>query len=121
MRLRPKRSPSAPPVSISAERNSEYASTTHCTSSSVAFIRDCRAGNAMLTTVPSMKAMLDPRMVAARIHGPDSREHGVAARPDLICASAHGFLRVAAMSLEVGYVSQAPRKVDVLYPCRIDN
>jgi hypothetical protein len=32
---------------------------------------DSRAGNATLTTVLSMKAMLVPRMAAARIHGPD--------------------------------------------------
>ena len=28
------------------------------------------AGNATFTTDPSMNAMLEPRMVAARIHGP---------------------------------------------------
>ena len=44
-------------------------STTHCTSASVAPSADCSAGSATLTTVPSMKAMLEPRMVAARIHG----------------------------------------------------
>src|SRR5258708_7321741 len=66
MRLRPNRSPRAPPVSMSEATKSVYASTTHCTSEMVAPIVACRAGSAMFTTVPSMNAMLEPRMVAAR-------------------------------------------------------
>jgi len=31
---------------------------------------DCIAGSATPTTVPSMNTMLDPRMVAAKIHAP---------------------------------------------------
>src|SRR5260221_14248948 len=66
MRLRPNRSPKAPPVSMSDATKSVYASTTHCTSEMVAPIVACSAGSAMFTTVPSMNAMLEPRMVAAR-------------------------------------------------------
>src|SRR6185436_12744723 len=40
---------------------------THCTSVTVALRLLCKAGNATLTTVPSMKAMLDPRIVAASV------------------------------------------------------
>src|SRR5580765_1347774 len=47
-----------------------YASTTHCTWLTVACNEDCRAGRATLTTVPSINAMLEPRMVAASTHGP---------------------------------------------------
>src|SRR2546430_427506 len=39
----------------------------------------CSAGSARLTTLPSIKARLDPRIVAARIHGAASDEHGAAA------------------------------------------
>src|SRR5258706_9669882 len=66
MRLRPSRSPSAPPVSMSAARKSVYASTTHCTSAIVAPMVACSTGSAMFTTLPSMNAMLEPRMVAVR-------------------------------------------------------
>ncbi len=43
---------------------------THCTCASVAPSAVCSAGSATFTTVPSMNAMLEPRMVAARIHAP---------------------------------------------------
>src|SRR5205814_9319794 len=36
---------------IRAERNSPYPSTTHCTSTTVAWNADCRAGKATFTTV----------------------------------------------------------------------
>src|SRR6267378_1322589 len=51
---------------------------------------DCRAGNATLTTVPSMKAMLVPRMAAARTHGPDSGSQGASSAPKRTAASSHG-------------------------------
>ena len=57
-------------MSMSAARKSVYASTTHCTSAIVAPMCSCSAGNAMFTTVPSIIAMLEPRMVAARIQRP---------------------------------------------------
>jgi hypothetical protein len=37
-----------------------------------------------------MKAMLDPKIVAARIHGSDTGAHGAAAGLDLITPSSHG-------------------------------
>jgi hypothetical protein len=37
-----------------------------------------------------MKAMLDPRIAAARIHGSAPFAHGSPGRPDLITASSHG-------------------------------
>ena len=82
-RLRPKRSPSAPPARRSAASSSAYASTTHWTSTSVAWNCAWMAGRATLTTVPSMKAMLEPRMVAARTHG-ESDFRCAPARPRLV-------------------------------------
>src|SRR3954470_16717869 len=67
-------SPSDPPTSINEVNRSAYDSTTHCIAVTVAPRLDCSAGNARLTTVPSMNAMLEPRMVAARIHGADFGE-----------------------------------------------
>src|SRR5579862_9969157 len=86
---RPTASPSAPPTRIRAERNNPYDSMTHCTSTTVAWRLDCRAGKATLTTVLSMNAMLEPRIVADRIHGRDFSRHGAAA-PLRITASSHG-------------------------------
>jgi hypothetical protein len=39
-----------------------------------------------------MNAMLEPRIVAARIHGFDLSAHGPASVPDRITASSHGCL-----------------------------
>src|SRR3954447_8736702 len=64
----PYMSPSEPPVRSSAARKRAYDSTTHCTSVMPTPNDDWIAGKATLTTVPSIKAMLEPRMVAARIH-----------------------------------------------------
>src|SRR5262245_51173488 len=52
-----------------AERKRAYDSTIHCTSATEACKSLCSIGSATLTTVPSIKAMLEPRIVAARIHG----------------------------------------------------
>src|SRR5882762_5990016 len=49
---------------------------THWTSTRLALSSRCSAGSATLTTVPSMNAMLEPRIVAARIHGVVSGSHG---------------------------------------------
>ena len=68
--FRPYRSPRDPPTSSNAAKNSAYASTTHCKSLPLAWKNCCSAGNAIFTTVPSMKAMLDPAMVAANTHAP---------------------------------------------------
>src|SRR5438105_11903563 len=61
----------------------------------VALKVDCSAGSATLTTVLSMKAMLVPRIAAARIHGPDCGRHGRSAVAERIAASSQGaFMRV---------------------------
>jgi len=44
-----------------------------------------------------MKAMLDPKIVAARIHGSVARAHGAAARLDLIAPSSHGCMKIFAI------------------------
>src|SRR5580700_10211933 len=62
---RPNISPSAPPTSSNAANLNAYDSTTHCTSAIDAWKAFCNAGSATLTTVPSMNAMLDPRIVTA--------------------------------------------------------
>src|SRR6266566_9618442 len=92
MRLRPNKSPSDPPTRISAARKSEYASTTHCTWVALAFKSVCSTGSATLTTVPSMNAMLDPRMVAASTHGPISLVLGAHSGAAWITPSSHGGL-----------------------------
>jgi hypothetical protein len=56
------------------------------------------AGRATLTTVPSMKAMLDPRMVAARIHGSARGAHGTATAIPKTTPSSHGGLKIFAIS-----------------------
>src|SRR5262245_54447090 len=91
-RLRPKRSPAAPPTSSSADKKSAKDSITHCASNTDALNSRCSAGIAMLTTVPSMKAMLEARMVAARIHGAAARAHGAACGTARTAASSQGSL-----------------------------
>src|ERR1700722_5593200 len=67
---RPYKSPSEPPTSSSEASSSAYDSTTHCTSLTVACSAVCNAGSATFTTVPSMNARLDPKIVAAKIQPP---------------------------------------------------
>ena len=93
---RPYRSPIDPPMRSSAARKRAYDSTTHCTSARLAPNDDCNAGNATLTTVPSMNAMLEARMVAARIQAPlvgAGSWHGLAR----IAASSQGGLAILAI------------------------
>src|ERR1700687_5864136 len=62
----------------------------------VACRADCSAGSATFTTVPSMNAMLEPRMVAARIQEPfvvAGRSH----EPARIAASSQGGLAMLAI------------------------
>src|SRR5207253_5827986 len=66
MRLPPKRSPSEPPTRMSAPSVSRYASTTHCWRASPPPRSRWIAGRATLTTLPSTKTMLEPRMHAIR-------------------------------------------------------
>src|SRR5690349_4288116 len=47
-------------------------------------------GIATLTTVESMNAILDPRIVAARIQGCAASQQGAAVRPERIAASSQG-------------------------------
>src|SRR5581483_3373284 len=89
---RPYRSPKAPPTRISAESSRAYLSTTHCTSTMSAWNAACKVGIATLTMVPSMNAMLEARMVAARTQLPSSLEQEAAATPDRITASSQGVL-----------------------------
>ena len=91
-RRRPKRSPSAPPTRSSAARNSAYASTTHWTSAIVACRRSAAPGSATLTTVPSMNAMLEPRIetTSTQRPAPNARASGFPARA---APSSHGNFR----------------------------
>src|SRR6266481_2128020 len=69
IRRRPSESPSAPPARTRADKRIPYDTTTHCTSTRFAWKDVSSAGTATLTTVLSTNAMLEPRIVAARIHG----------------------------------------------------
>src|SRR5687768_6279323 len=90
IRRRPNRSPSAPPTSSREERKRAYASTTHCTSATVAPSCAWRAGSATFTAVPSMNAMLEPRMVAASTQGSAAPRHGDPALPERATPSSQG-------------------------------
>src|SRR5580692_2050897 len=92
-RRRPNKSPIEPPTRMSAPRSRPYDSITHCASITVAPRLDWRAGNATFTIVLSMKAMLDARIAAARIHVPSAG--GLEAEgPDRIASSSQGGLTV---------------------------
>src|SRR5258707_1202485 len=74
----------------------------------VACRADCSAGSATFTTVPSIKAMLEPRMVAASIQGPfvvAGRPH----EPARITASSQGGL--AMLAIVHSQVEQVSRPV----------
>src|SRR5262245_39787555 len=71
-------SPSEPPTNTKDARKRAYASTTHCTPMSVVLNSRCSATSATFTTVPSMNAMLEARIVAANIHGLEVCRQGVA-------------------------------------------
>src|SRR5262249_28626840 len=70
------------------------------TSAAVALRLVCNAGNATFTTVPSINAMLDARMVAARIQRPRVFEQGAAARPDRIMFSSQASWRTTGMFVD---------------------
>ena len=75
-RRRPYRSPSAPPSRISPASDSVYPVTIHCRPERGASRSSPMRGSAMLTTVASSKARLEPSTVAASAHRPaalDSR------------------------------------------------
>jgi hypothetical protein len=60
-----------------------------------------------LVTVLSIKAMADPMIVAASIHGPDRGAHGASARLELMTPASHGGLPMFAKTpvLSVASVS----------------
>jgi hypothetical protein len=66
-RRRPNRSLSEPPIRISDDSVSRYASTIHCCSASPASRSLRIAGSATLTTVLSMKTIAEPRMHATSV------------------------------------------------------
>src|SRR6266446_8172497 len=68
---------------------------THCTSTAVALRLVCSAGSATFTTVPSMNAMLEARMVAARTQRPRALEHVDPGGCDRIRFSSHGSRTIA--------------------------
>src|SRR5437762_9359742 len=59
------------------------------------------AGSATLTTVLSMNAMLDPRIVAARIQTLACSAHGISSPPDRSTASSQGVLMQAPVAVYV--------------------
>src|SRR4029077_15677281 len=63
---------------------------THCTSTIVAFRFVCSAGNATLTTVLSIKAILEARVVATSTQRPAIFEKGALARGERITRSSQG-------------------------------
>jgi hypothetical protein len=63
---------------------------THCTSTIVAFMSVCSAANATFTTVPSMKAMLDARIVTTSIQRLEDFGQGAVAGCDRIMLSSQG-------------------------------
>jgi hypothetical protein len=87
---RPNKSPREPPTRIKAPKNNPYDSTTHCTPTTVACRFAWSDGKATLTTVLSMNAMLEPRIVAARIQRRDCAVHGTSVLTDRTTASSHG-------------------------------
>src|SRR6266699_3373841 len=89
---RPNKSPKEPPTRIKAPKNNPYDSTTHCTPTTVAWRIAWSVGRATLTTVLSIKAMLEPRIVAARTQRPDCALQGTTAFTDRTTASSHGGL-----------------------------
>ena len=70
------------------------------------------AGSATLTTVLSMKAMLEPRMVTARIHGPADFAQGATARPDSITVWLQGGFMTRFEMLALEFSQSAVNHVD---------
>src|SRR5207253_10394741 len=63
---------------------------THCTSTMLAFRFVCSAGNATFTTVLSINAMLEARVVATSTQRPASFEQGALAKRERITLSLQG-------------------------------
>src|ERR1700757_3734087 len=77
---------------------------------------DCRAGRATLTTVLSMNAMLEPRMVAASTHGLAFSAHGLLEAPDWITASSHGCRIILAFPDHAANPPSISKEAPVIYP-----
>jgi hypothetical protein len=78
---------------------------------------DCNAGKATFTTVPSMKTMLEPRMVAASVQRRWARPHSVVAGlRDRIAPSSQGdlrtFIRLAAIERSSAENKTPPASAD---------
>src|SRR5438445_13627409 len=77
----------------------------------------CSAGSATFTTVPSMNAMLDPRIVAANAHAPrPAQEESVL--PANITAWSHGNLAPLVIILVQNHLFAEPRAFVWLKDCR---
>src|SRR4051794_40733472 len=74
----------------------------HCAAAAEACRLCWIAGRATFTIVPSMNAMLEPRMAASSVQRCAAREHGVAAAPWRMAASSHGVLARAVTAGEYG-------------------
>src|SRR6266480_218446 len=73
---------------------------THCTSTMLAFRFVCSAGNATFTTVLSIKAMLEARVVATSTQRPASFEQGALAKRERITLSLQGsWINVSMMTI----------------------
>src|SRR5438270_10913326 len=112
IRRRPNRSPSEPPTRINAAKNRPYDSTTHCISATVAWKVAWIAGRATFTTVLSMKAMLEPRIVATSIQILPLAVHGTPAPAVRIATSSQGDLMKAMDDRESELGSQADQNAD---------
>src|SRR5580692_1442142 len=100
IRRRPNRSPREPPTRIKAPRNNPYDSITHCTSTTVARRDAWSEGRATFTAVLSIKAMLEARIVAARIQRPACALLGTSTPADRITVSSQGNLTEVRMHLD---------------------
>src|SRR6266404_456455 len=107
IRRRPSESPSAPPARTRADKRIPYDTTTHCTSTRLAWQEFSSAGTATLTTVLSTNAMLDPRIVAAKIHGCLALAHGEAIPDDSTKPSSQGVFIKIRMLQVAGLVQPA--------------
>src|SRR5262249_2710343 len=99
-RLRPRRSPSEPPTRINAASIRAYDSTIHCAPATLAPSSLCNMGSAMLTTVPSMNVILEPRIAAASTQRPVALPQSLTSGRERTTASSQG-CRVS-LSIYVG-------------------
>src|SRR5438874_12276826 len=87
---------------------------THCTSTMVAFRFACSAGNATFTTVLSINAMLEARVVATRTQRPARFEQGAAVGAERITLSSQG----SRMNASITMARLVPTEIQ---PCETAN